>query len=255
MHIEILPALADNYIFLLHEHGSCVTVAVDPADAEVVLAALRQRGWTLTHILNTHHHGDHVGGNLRLKAETGCRIVGARADAERIPGFDQGVAEGDTLTLGGAAARILDLPGHTRGHIGFWFPEDQAVFCGDTLFSLGCGRLFEGTPEQMWHSLGKLGGLPPATRIYCAHEYTEANGRFALTVEADNAALRQRLAEAREQRARNQPTLPTTIARELAANPFLRPRSATIRRALGMEAADDVEVFAALRRRKDQFHG
>jgi hydroxyacylglutathione hydrolase len=255
LRVEILPALADNYIYLLHEPDSGLTAAVDPADAQVVLNALRQRGWTLSFILNTHHHGDHIAGNLRLKAETGCRVVGARHDAARIPGIDLGLAEGETWTLGKATARVLDLSGHTRGHIGFWFPEEEAVFCGDTLFSLGCGRLFEGTAEEMWRSLSKLTRLPPATRVYCAHEYTEANGRFALTLEPDNPALRQRLDEARELRAKGLPTVPTTLERELAANPFLHPNSTAIRGALGMENATDVAVFAEIRRRKDRFQG
>ncbi|HLF96707.1 MAG TPA: hydroxyacylglutathione hydrolase [Methylococcaceae bacterium] len=255
LHIEILPALADNYIYLLREPKSGETAAVDPADAQVVLDALRQRGWKLTYVLNTHHHADHVDGNRRLKAETGCRIVGAQSDAARIPGLDLGVAEGEILMLGNAEARILDLSGHTRGHIGFWFPEEEAVFCGDTLFSLGCGRLFEGSADEMWRSLGKLAGLPPATRIYCAHEYTEANGRFALTLEPDNPALQQRLSEVRALRARHLPTLPVTVAQELAANPFLRPHSVAIRRTLGMEGEPEVAVFAAIRRRKDQFRG
>lgn len=253
LHIEILPALADNYIYLLREPESGATAAVDPADAQVVLDALAERGWKLTYVFNTHHHADHVEGNLGLKAETGCRIVGARNDAARIPGIDLALGEGETLMLGKAEGRVLDLSGHTRGHIGFWFPEEEAVFCGDTLFSLGCGRLFEGSAEEMWRSLGKLASLPPATRIYCAHEYTEANGRFALTLEPDNPALRERLTEVQELRAHHRPTLPVTLAQELATNPFLRPHSAAIRRTLGMEREPDVVVFAAIRRRKDQF--
>jgi hydroxyacylglutathione hydrolase len=255
LEIHQIPVLTDNYIYLIHEPASRSTAAVDPAVAGPVLTALDRRAWTLTHILNTHHHGDHVGGNRELKARTGCLVVGPLADRDRIPGIDVAVGEGDHFKLGQAEARIFDVPGHTRGHIAYWFPESGALFCGDTLFAMGCGRLFEGTPEQMWHSLGKLKALPPSTRVYCAHEYTQANGRFALTVEPDNRALRERMASVSELRRRGLPTVPSTLAEELATNPFLRPSSPSLQRTLHLPAATEVEVFAETRRRKDRFAG
>src|SRR5579875_3693668 len=177
--IRQIPVLKDNYVYLLHEPKRDVTAAVDPAVAAPVLKMLADTGWRLTHILNTHHHGDHTGGNLELKAATGCTIVGPRADRARIPGIDVELGEGDEYALGAAVARVFDVPGHTRGHIAYWFSGSRALFCGDTLFLMGCGRLFEGTPAQMWTSLSKLRALPPDTRVYCAHEYTQSNARFA----------------------------------------------------------------------------
>lgn len=248
-----LPVLTDNYIYLVHEPAGRATAAIDPALAEPVLAELQRRGWQLTHIFNTHHHGDHVGGNLQLQRLTGCAIVGLGRDRARIPGLDVAVGEGDVVSLGQMQARVLELPGHTRGHIAFWFDQAAALFCGDTLFSLGCGRLFEGDAEQMWRSLEKLKALPPATRVYCAHEYTQANGCFALTLEPDNSALAARMARVNDLRAQNRPTVPSTLAEELATNPFLRPDSPAIRRHLGMADAEDWQVFARMRRLKDEF--
>lgn len=254
LEILLLPALSDNYIFLLHDPVGGETAAIDPAEAEPVVAALRQQGWTLNYILNTHHHADHVGANLALKAQTGCKIVGAEADRKRIPGIDIAVADGDSLQLGEHTIKVMAAPGHTTGHILYYCPDSQALFCGDTLFSLGCGRLFEGSAEQMWQSLQTLKALPPATRVYCAHEYTEANGRFALSVEADNEALRQRVGQVAELRRQNLPSLPSTIGLELATNPFLREDSAGIRRALGVDdSVTPVAVFARLRQLKDGF--
>ncbi|CAL1240790.1 hydroxyacylglutathione hydrolase [Candidatus Methylocalor cossyra] len=253
MEILQIPVLKDNYVYLLHEPASGATAAVDPAVAEPVLEALAARGWRLTHILNTHPHGDHVDGNWTLKRETGCRVLGAEQDRDRIPGLDVGLGEGDEVALGAARAQVLSVPGHTAGHLAYWFPEQAALFPGDTLFALGCGRLLGGTAEQLWQSLDRLRQLPPATRIYCAHEYTQANGRFARTVEPDNPALAARLAQVDELRRQGQPTVPSTLAEELATNPFLRPESPEIRRRLGLEAAPPEVVFAALRRRKDIF--
>jgi hydroxyacylglutathione hydrolase len=254
LEILLLPALSDNYIFVLHDPISGATAAVDPAQAEPVSAVLQQLGWQLQYILNTHHHADHVGANLQLKAQTGCKIVGAAGDRSRIPGIDIAVAAGDSVQLGEHSIKVMAAPGHTSGHILYYCQDSQALFCGDTLFSLGCGRLFEGTAEQMWQSLQTLKALPPDTRVYCAHEYTEANGRFALSVEAENEELQQRVRQVAELRRQNQPSLPSTIGLELATNPFLREHSAGIRRALG---ADDnvspVEVFAHLRLLKDGF--
>ncbi|HYM32078.1 MAG TPA: hydroxyacylglutathione hydrolase [Candidatus Cybelea sp.] len=248
-----IPVLNDNYVYLVHEPEANVTATVDPAVAGPVLDELKRRGWKLTHILNTHHHMDHVGGNMELKAATGCTIVGPRADKARIPGIEFEVGEGDTYTFGKAKARVFDIPGHTRGHIAYWFADDKALFCGDTMFALGCGRLFEGTPQQMWTSLSKLAALPDDTRVYCAHEYTQANARFALTVEPDNAALRRRSAEIDAMRAQKRPTVPSTIGEERATNPFLRPASPGLQRTVGLEGADLVSVFAETRRRKDKF--
>ena len=181
MMLEILqiPVLEDNYVYLLHEPDSGATAAVDPALAGPVLAALDARGWRLSHVLNTHHHGDHVGGNLALKAATGCAIVGAAGDRHRIPGIDLLLGDGEEFGFGAVSARILEVPGHTCGHIAFWFEDAAALFCGDTLFALGCGRLFEGSVEQMWRSLERLRALPPQAKVFCAHEYTQANARFA----------------------------------------------------------------------------
>jgi len=247
------PCLEDNYGYLVRDPVTGITAAVDTPSAEAIEAALAARGWTLDYVLNTHHHADHAGGNLALKERTGCRIVGARADAARIPGMDVQLAEGETFDLGSRRARVLETPGHTRGHVVYVFDDDGAAFVGDTLFAMGCGRLFEGTPGEMWGSLQKLLALPDATRVYCAHEYTLKNARFALTVEPGNAELVARLAEVERMRANGLPTVPTTIGRERATNPFLRPGSAGLRATLGMPGASDVEVLAETRRRRNAF--
>jgi hydroxyacylglutathione hydrolase len=253
LHILIIPALTDNYIYLLHEPVNGETAVVDPAEAGPVLDALKKNGWRLNYIFNTHHHGDHVGANLRLKQHTDCRIVGSAADRARIPGIDITVGDGDIVKLGNQAFRVIDTPGHTLGHIVYYNADSQALFCGDTLFSLGCGRLFEGSAEQMWHSLQKLKAFPAETRIYCAHEYTAANGRYALSVDADNSQLRQRISEVAELRRQNLPTLPSTIGEELATNPFFREDDANIRRYINMTEQSALATFAKLRQLKDQF--
>lgn len=253
LQIEQLPVLSDNYVYLVHEPAAGLTAVVDPAVVEPVLAALERRGWRLTHILNTHHHHDHVGGNEALKAATGCRVVGPRADRDRIPGIDIALGDGDRFEFGGSVADIFDVPGHTRGHIAFHFAAARALFCGDTLFALGCGRMFEGTAPQMWDSLEKLRRLPGDTRVYCAHEYTQSNGRFALAVEPGNAALVARMRDVDARRAANEPTVPSTLADELATNPFLRPESPEIQATLGLPGAPPAEVFGATRARKDVF--
>jgi hydroxyacylglutathione hydrolase len=252
LEVERIP-VGDNYVWLLHEPGTGATGVVDPATASPVLARLRAHGWSLDWILTTHHHADHTGGNLELKRATGCRIAGPKKDAARVPGLDLGLVEGDTFSLGDARARIIETPGHTSGHISFWFEDAKALFCADTLFSLGCGRLFEGTPAQMWGSLQKLAALPDDAVVYCGHEYTLANARFALTVDPANPALRARAEEVEQLRAEGQPTVPSTLGAERAANPFLRPDDPAIRQTLGMEGASDVDVFAEIRRRKDRF--
>jgi hydroxyacylglutathione hydrolase len=249
--IDQIPVLQDNYIYVLHDPDSGATAAVDPAVAEPVLEHVRRRGWRLTHVLNTHHHNDHTGGNLALKSQAGVTIVGARQDSQRIPGIDVEVADGDSFLLGTAAAMVMDVPGHTVGHIAYWFPESHALFSGDTLFAMGCGRLFEGTPDQMWSSLLKIRNLPDDTLVYCAHEYTQSNARFARMVERDNADLLARTADIDARRGRGQPTVPSLLALERRTNPFLRADVEAVKRGVGLPGADPARVFAEIRRRKD----
>lgn len=253
MEILQIPVLSDNYVYLVHDPATGLTGVVDPAVTAPVLKALEDKGWTLSHILNTHHHGDHTGGNLELKKATGCTIVGPRADAGRIPGIDIQVGDGDSFEFGEQSAQVFDVPGHTKGHIAFWFEGARALFCGDTLFALGCGRLFEGSPAQMWSSLQKFLALPDDTRVYCAHEYTQANARFAITAEPDNQRLLERAAKIDEMRAKGIPTVPSTIGEERETNPFLRPDSEGLRHAMGLGSSNAVDVFAETRRRKDNF--
>lgn len=227
MALEIvrIPVLSDNYVWLVHEPESGETMAVDPAVAEPVLDEAQACGWTITQIWNTHWHPDHTGGNAAIKEATGCTITGPAAEAERIPTLDRKVAEGDSVSLGKVNAQVLDVPAHTAGHIAFHFPTEQVAFVGDTLFAMGCGRLFEGTAEQMYSNMRKLEALGDETRIYCAHEYTQSNGRFALTVEPDNSALVSRMEKVNAMREAGEPTVPTTIALERATNPFMRAAS------------------------------
>ena len=253
LEIEMFPCLSDNYGFLLHDADADVTATVDTPDAAALAAALARKGWRLTHILNTHHHADHAGGNLALKTRTGCTIVGPRNDAERIPGIDVLVGEGEVVMLGAHRIEVYETPGHTRGHIVYHLPDDGVAFVGDTLFAMGCGRLFEGTPQQMWSSLQKILRWPDATALYCAHEYTAANGRFALTVEPDNQDLLARMRDVEKLRAAGRATVPTTLALERATNPFLRPTSSALRRTLRLEHSDDVNGFARTRALKDVF--
>jgi hydroxyacylglutathione hydrolase len=251
--IELVACLTDNYAYLLHDPDDGLCAVVDPSEPAPVRAALQKRGWRLTHILNTHHHFDHTGGNVPLKEEFGAEVVGPAKDHDRIPGIDVGVSEDKPWRFGSHVAHILEIPAHTRAHIAFAFEEDGAVFTGDTLFAMGCGRLFEGTPAMMWTSLSKLMRLDDATRVYCGHEYTLNNGRFALTLEPGNADLKSRVEEVETLRANSAPTIPTAIGLEKRTNPFLRPGSAEIRHTLNMADEGDVEVFAEMRRRKDAF--
>jgi len=252
-----VPALDDNYVWLIVDKPSNTAAVIDPAEAAPVEAALVAAGSpTLALILNTHHHDDHVGANLQLKAaHPSLRIAGPKNDAARIPGMDDGLCDGDVYRVLGHAATVLDVPGHTTGHCAWHFPTANALFCGDALFTLGCGRMFEGTPEQFYGSLCKLSALPDATRVYCAHEYTQSNARFAMAVEGEaNAALRERCAQVDAARAAGEATVPGTVGGERATNPFLRTDSPAVRAAVGLgEGASGVEVFAALRKKKDNF--
>jgi len=251
--IHQIPVLKDNFIYLVHDPESGESAAVDPAVAAPVMKALEVKGWSLTHIFNTHHHNDHTGGNLELKKATGCSIVGAAVDASRIPGIDIQIAEGDRISIGNHQAQIFDVSGHTNGHIAYWFENNNVLFSGDTLFSLGCGRLFEGTPEQMWGSLLKLRNLPDETSIYCAHEYTSTNVNFALTIEPENDDLKRRAEEVFRLRKDGKPTVPSILGEEKRINPFLRADNDDLLCAAGLAGQDAVSVFAEIRRRKDHF--
>jgi hydroxyacylglutathione hydrolase len=241
MEIVRVPALTDNYVWLVHDPASDETAVVDPAVADPVLEAAEARGWRIGQIWNTHWHPDHTGGNSAIKAATGAVVTGPVAEAARIPTLDRGVAEGDRVTLGAIEGEVIEVPAHTAGHIAYHFASERAAFVGDTMFAMGCGRLFEGSAEQMYANLARLAALPAETRVYCAHEYTLANARFAITVEPGNDALAHRLAAVEAARARGEATVPTTVALERATNPFVRAAS--------------VEEFAERRRGKDVFRG
>ncbi len=253
LQVHQFPCRSDNYGFLAHDPVAGVTACVDTPDAEATNAGLEEKGWRLTHILNTHHHGDHTGANLELKERWGCTIVGAANDSERIPGIEVRVSDGDIYEFGSLQAKVLEVPGHTTGHIAYYFESEGIAFVGDTLFALGCGRLFEGTPEMMWTSLQKLMALPDETVVYCAHEYTQANAQFALSVEPGNEGLVARSKEIDDLRAKGMPTVPTTIGLERATNPFVRPMSENLQSTIGLNGADSVAVFAETRKRKDNF--
>lgn len=255
MPVEIrqFACLSDNYGFLVHDRETGRTAAIDTPDPDAINRELESAGWTLDAIFNTHHHFDHAGGNLALKEKWGCDIVGPKGEAARIPGIDRAVGEGDVVELGATQAVVRDTPGHTLGHIIYHFAGDGAAFVGDTIFAMGCGRLFEGTAGQMWSSLAKIAAMAPETKLYCAHEYTKANAAFALTVDPYNDDLKARAAEVDALRARKIPTVPTTVARELATNPFLRAADAKLQEAIGMKGAAAVDAFAKTRALKDAF--
>lgn len=251
LQIHQFPCLSDNYGFLVHEPASGATTTVDTPDADEIMRQAAAKGWRITDIWNTHWHPDHAGGNAAIKAATGARITGP-AEVERIGlAPDRVVAEGDTVALGEAVARVLDVGGHTLGHIAYVFDADRVGFVGDALFSLGCGRLFEGTPQQMWTSLQKIAALPDDTTLYCAHEYTQANARFAVTVDPTNPALKARVAEIDRLRAEGQPTVPMKLRQEKQTNPFLR--APALKAAIDLPNAADWEAFARIRARKDSF--
>lgn len=253
--LEILqiPCLTDNYCVLLHAADSGATAAIDAPDANAIKAALALKGWRLTHIFVTHHHNDHTGGIAELKGHFGSvAVIGPAHEAERIPELTREVSEKTTLDFAGHPIRVLETPGHTLGHVSYYFPDDGIAFTGDTLFSLGCGRLFEGDASTMLTSLAKIASLPDDTSVYCGHEYTAANGRFALSVEPENEALQKRVRAVAELRQQGLATLPTLLGQEKATNPFLRPFSRAIRARLGMESAPDVRVFARLRELKNK---
>jgi hydroxyacylglutathione hydrolase len=248
----LFSCLSDNYGVLLHDPESGATAAIDAPEAGPVEAALKAKGWRLTDILVTHHHADHTGGIPELKANHRCRVVAPHAEAARIPLVDETVHENDKVRVGGLEANVIETPGHTAGHISYVFPADKLAFVGDTLFSIGCGRVLEGTPEMMWQSLLKLRGLPDDTRIYCGHEYTVANVRFARTIEPANAALAAREKEVEKLVAAMMPTIPSTLGEEKAANPFLRADVPEVAKSLGLAGKPAWQVFAEIRERKNR---
>jgi hydroxyacylglutathione hydrolase len=254
MSVHQYLCLTDNYGALVHDSTTGATACVDAPEAGPTFAALTERNWNLSDVLITHHHADHIQGIAELKAKfPNLRVWGPAKDAARIPFLDHLVEEGDTARVGSLGAKVIETPGHTLGHIAYYFEEDEVAFCGDTLFSLGCGRVFETPHAVMWSSLVKLAALPGETQLYCGHEYTQANGRFAITIEPDNPILKARVEEVVRLRAERRPTLPTTIAAELAANPFLRVEEPAIQAAVGMPGAQPAAVFGELRARKDRF--
>ena len=255
LQIHQFPCRSDNFGVLVHDPETGATVAIDAPEEAAVMAALTETGWRLTDIFITHHHADHVDGVAALKSAFKPRIVGPRAEADKIANLDVLVAERDSLSFAGRLVEIIDTPGHTLGHIAYVIRSEHVAFVGDTLFALGCGRIIEGTPEQMWTSLSKLADLPPETKVYCGHEYTLANGHFAVSVDQDNAHLLQRMVHVQTLRAGDKPTLPTTIGEELMTNPFLRARAPEVKAAIGMTGGSDLAVFTKLRQMKNDFKG
>jgi len=250
---HLFLCLKDNFGVLLHDATTGATASIDAPEAPPVEAALKATGWRLTDILVTHHHGDHTGGISALKRHHHCRVTAPRREAQAIPEVDATVGEGDTVTVGSLRARVLETPGHTAGHVSYWFDNEKLAFVGDTLFSIGCGRVIEGTPAMMWQSLLKLRNLPDDTQIYCGHEYTDANIRFARTIEPGNRALVARAEVVKRQLTEGHPTIPTTLGEEKQANPFLRADVPSVAAGIGLSGKPAAEVFAEIRARKNRF--
>lgn len=251
LEIVTVPCLSDNYAYIMNgPDGTCL---IDAPEAGPIIEALESRGWSLGSLLITHHHHDHVGGVQELREKYGCKVMGPKAEEAKLPRLDIALSDGDAGGNGDAYTVVIAVPGHTLGHVAYHFPNAGAVFTADSLMALGCGRVFEGTMEQMWHSLSKLAALPPETLVYSGHEYILSNAKFALTIEPDNAALISRVERVRSERAAGRPTVPSLLSDELATNPFLRANVPSVKAALNMANASDEEVFAAIRRRKDHF--
>ena len=250
---KLIPCLSDNYAVLVHDRESNLTLLVDAPEDKPILDALTETGWPLTHILITHHHPDHIAGLNAIRLATSAKIYGPALSGARIPFVDIPVEDGDEFAFGDRTVCALSTPGHTLDHICYWLPDAQLAFTGDTLFSLGCGRIFEGNPKDMWFAVDRLAKLPPETTIYCGHEYTETNGNFCLSIEPENELLQQKMKEIRALRAEGKPTLPTTVLDELTTNSFVRANHPDVKAALGMKDAQDWEVFAEIRKRKDNF--
>ncbi len=253
LQIDQFTCRSDNFGVLMRDPRSGDTALIDAPELAPILVAIERTGWTPSRLFITHYHPDHVEANLALKQRFGVRIIGPKAEADKIPGIDETVVDGDVLTFGGEQMQVIETPGHTVGHVCYYLPKSGVLFAADTLFAIGCGRVNEKPLPVMYESLAKLAKLPPETEVYCGHEYTQSNARFALSVDPDNALLQARAAEVERLRAEGKPTLPTTIGRELDTNPFLRWGDPAIRRGLGLETASNAEVFSALRRRKDKF--
>jgi hydroxyacylglutathione hydrolase len=253
LEIATIPCLSDNYAYLLRDEATGSVAVVDAPDAAPIAAALRERDWPLDWILITHHHGDHVAGVDALRKAFGARVAGAAADAHRLPALDLALEEGDSLEIGESRGQVLDVPGHTVGHAAFHFAQSRALFSADSLMALGCGRLFEGTPEQMWSSLQKMAALPGETLIYSGHEYAAANAKFALSIDPGNAALKARAEEIKLMRNDNLPTVPVRLSVEQETNPFLRAADPGLKSVLGLSDRTDAQVFAEIRKLKDSF--
>lgn len=256
--IDLLPAYTDNYIFVVSDSDLGLAMVVDPGDAAVVSKFLKSRDLHLALILITHHHSDHIAGNEKLAQEYGAPIIGPAAETSLIANLARGVRDNDTVTFSTLHGKVIETHGHTSGHVSYYFPEMKALFCGDTLFSLGCGRLFEGTAAQMWHSMKALRALPDDTQIFCAHEYTESNAKFALAIDRHNPALQQRVAEVCQLRKDRKPTVPTTLSIEKSANPFLRADDPLLHKALAIaglaaQGTDPAAIFGSIRAAKDRF--
>ncbi|PIN00877.1 Glyoxylase [Handroanthus impetiginosus] len=254
LEVELVPCLTDNYAYLLHDMDTGTVGVVDPSEAVPIIDALSRKNWNLNYILNTHHHYDHTGGNMDLKERYGAKVIGSGLDKERIPGIDIALDDGDKWMFASHEVLVMATPGHTTGHISFYFPGSKSVFTGDTLFSLSCGKLFEGTPEQMLSSLRKITSLPDDTNVYCGHEYTLSNSKFALSIEPRNEELKSYATHVAQLRNKGLPTIPTSLRKEKLCNPFLRTSSTEIRKSLNIpESADDADALGAIRRAKDNF--